>query len=54
MLAAAQNDVKRLLAYSSIENIGVILIGLGIAALGKASGNQFAALCGIAAPCSTP
>ncbi len=48
MLAAAQNDVKRLLAYSSIENIGVILIGLGIAALGKASGNQFAALCGIA------
>ena len=35
MLAAAQNDVKRLLAYSSIENIGVILIGLGIAALGK-------------------
>ena len=48
VLAAAQNDVKRLLAYSSIENVGVILIGIGIAALGKASGNQFVALAGIA------
>lgn len=48
LLAAAQNDVKRLLAYSSIENIGVILLGIGIAALGKASGNPFVALSGIA------
>ncbi|MFQ6939123.1 MAG: hypothetical protein ACLRSE_01280 [Alistipes finegoldii] len=32
--------MKRLLAYSSIENIGIVLIGLGIAALGKSSGNQ--------------
>ena len=47
ILAATQNDVKRLLAYSSIENIGVILIGVGIAALGKASGNPMVALCGI-------
>lgn len=48
ILASAQNDVKRLLAYSSIENIGVILIGLGIAVLGKSSGNPAVALCGIA------
>lgn len=48
ILAAVQNDVKRLLAYSSIENIGVILIGLGIAALGKSAGNPTVALCGIA------
>lgn len=48
ILAASQNDVKRLLAYSSIENIGVILIGLGIALLGKAAGNSDVALCGIA------
>ena len=48
ILAAMQNDVKRLLAYSSIENIGVILIGIGVAALGKASGNQYVALAGIA------
>lgn len=48
ILAAMQNDVKRLLAYSSIENIGIILLSVGIAALGKASGNQMVALCGIA------
>ena len=48
ILAATQNDVKRLLAYSSIENIGVILIGIGVAALGKASGNQVVAMAGIA------
>ncbi len=48
ILASLQNDVKRLMAYSSIENIGVILIGLGIATLGKASGNGMIALCGIA------
>ncbi len=47
ILAALQNDVKRLMAYSSIENIGVILIGFGIAILGKASGNGMIALCGI-------
>lgn len=48
ILAATQNDVKRLLAYSSIENIGVILIGVGIAALGKAAGNPTVTLCGMA------
>ncbi len=29
--AAIQSDMKRLLAYSSIENIGVIFVGLGLA-----------------------
>jgi len=37
--AIAQNDIKRMLAYSSIENIGIILIGLGLALLGR-SQNQ--------------
>jgi len=37
-----------LLAYSSIENIGVILIGMGVALLGESSGNQLMAFCGIA------
>jgi hydrogenase-4 component B len=37
--AFAQTDVKRLLAYSSVENIGIILIGLGGAFLGFAHGN---------------
>lgn len=47
ILAATQNDVKRLMAYSSIENIGVILIGLGIASLGKYTGNEAVMLCGL-------
>lgn len=47
MLAAVQNDIKRLMAYSSIENIGVILLALGVAALGKASQNNMMEVCGI-------
>lgn len=31
MFAAVQDDMKRLLAYSSIENIGLILAGIGLA-----------------------
>jgi hydrogenase-4 component B len=34
--ALGQHDLKRLLAYHSIENIGIILIGVGIALLGRA------------------
>lgn len=47
ILAAMQNDIKRLLAYSSIENIGVILIGLGIAAVGHAAGSNLIGMCGM-------
>ncbi len=36
--AIGQHDFKRLLAYSSIENIGIIFIGLGLALLGKTLG----------------
>ena len=32
--ALAQHDLKRLLAYHSVENIGIILLGLGLGALG--------------------
>lgn len=34
-LALAQHDLKRLLAYHSVENIGIIAIGLGLALLGR-------------------
>ena len=34
-LAAAQSDLKRALAYSSIENIGIITLGLGLALTGR-------------------
>ena len=47
ILAAMQNDIKRLLAYSSIENVGVILIGLGIAAVGHAAGSSLIGMCGL-------
>jgi len=35
MSAVVQNDLKKLLAYSSIENIGVIGIGIGVGVLGE-------------------
>jgi formate hydrogenlyase subunit 3/multisubunit Na+/H+ antiporter MnhD subunit len=34
--ALAQHDIKRLLAYHSVENIGIICIGVGVGALGSA------------------
>ena len=37
--ALAQNDLKRLLAYCSVENMGIILIGLGAGLLGAANGD---------------
>jgi hydrogenase-4 component B len=36
--AVAQHDLKRLLAYHSIENIGIIVMGLGLALLGRTLG----------------
>jgi hydrogenase-4 component B len=33
--AIGQHDLKRLLAYHSIENIGIIVIGLGLALVGR-------------------
>ena len=33
--ALAQHDLKRLLAYHSVENIGIIAMGLGLALLGR-------------------
>lgn len=47
--ALAQHDVKRLLAYHSVENIGIILMGLGIGALGAAYGHTTISLLGYAA-----
>jgi hydrogenase-4 component B len=37
--AIGQHDFKRLLAYHSVENIGIICIGLGVALLGRSMGN---------------
>lgn len=35
VFALGQHDLKRLLAYHSIENIGIIVMGLGLATLGR-------------------
>jgi len=37
VFALGQHDLKRLLAYHSIENIGIILMGLGLAMIGVAT-----------------
>jgi len=37
--ALGQHDLKRLLAYHSVENIGIILIGLGFALIATTQGN---------------
>ena len=38
--AIGQHDLKRLLAYSSIENIGIIFIGIGLAMIGRSLGHD--------------
>jgi hydrogenase-4 component B len=40
MFAAVQTDMKRLLAYSSIENIGIILVGIGLTIIFHAFGKD--------------
>ncbi|HBF82463.1 MAG TPA: hydrogenase 4 subunit B [Streptomyces sp.] len=44
--AAMASDLKRLLAYSTSENLGLVLIGVGAAGMFHAAGNQ--ALAGLA------
>jgi NADH:ubiquinone oxidoreductase subunit 5 (subunit L)/multisubunit Na+/H+ antiporter MnhA subunit len=43
LYALMQHDLKRLLAYHTVENIGIIFIGLGLALAYRASGFQTAA-----------
>ncbi len=43
LYALMQHDLKRLLAYHTVENIGIIFIGLGLALAFKAYGMLFAA-----------
>jgi len=46
--ALGQHDLKRLLAYHSVENIGIILIGLGVGLIGAAKGQPWMAVLGFA------
>jgi len=47
MLAIVQHNLKKLLAYHSIENIGIIGIGIGLGCLGLGYNNQFLAVAGL-------
>jgi formate hydrogenlyase subunit 3/multisubunit Na+/H+ antiporter MnhD subunit len=38
LFALAQHDLKRLLAYHSVENIGIIALGFGVGLLGMSAG----------------
>jgi hydrogenase-4 component B len=49
LYALMQHDIKRLLAYHSIENIGIILLGLGAGVMALASGRGDLAAIGVAA-----
>jgi len=46
--ASAQDDIKRALAYSSVENIGIIGIGIGVAMLGMNYKSPATAMIGMA------
>ena len=43
LYALMQHDLKRLLAYHTVENVGIIFIGLGLALAFKSEGMLFAA-----------
>jgi hydrogenase-4 component B len=46
--AIGQHDLKRLLAYHSVENIGIITMGLGVAMLGRTIGSPALVVLGLA------
>jgi hydrogenase-4 component B len=46
MMAIMQHDLKKLLAYHSIENIGIIGIGIGLGVIGLATNNAALSLLG--------
>ncbi len=48
MMAIVQHDLKRLLAYHSIENIGIIGTGIGLGMIGLSLNNPALALLGFA------
>ncbi|MBN8217042.1 MAG: hypothetical protein J0L75_10410 [Spirochaetes bacterium] len=47
-LALGQHDLKRLLAYHSVENIGIILLGIAVAAAGLSLGRPALVALGLA------
>lgn len=48
MLATVQHNIKKLLAYHSIENIGIIGIGIGLGTIGSGLNNAYLTFAGYA------
>ena len=48
LFALAQHDLKRLLAYHSVENIGIMALGLGVGVVGLSAGNPTLTVLGFA------
>jgi hydrogenase-4 component B len=46
LFALAQHDLKRLLAYHSVENVGIIAIGIGVGLVGMSGGAPIVAALG--------
>ncbi|MBE3573367.1 MAG: hydrogenase 4 subunit B [Moorella humiferrea] len=49
LYALGEHDLKRLLAYHSVENVGIILMGTGVGMIGVASGQPVLGVLGILA-----
>jgi hydrogenase-4 component B len=49
LFALAERDLKRMLAYSSVENVGIILLGIGTGMVGVATQQAVVALLGFLA-----
>jgi formate hydrogenlyase subunit 3/multisubunit Na+/H+ antiporter MnhD subunit len=47
LMAVSKHDLKRLLAYSSVENIGIITLSIGLGVLGMAAGHATMAVLGL-------
>ncbi|MDA8403835.1 MAG: proton-conducting transporter membrane subunit [Desulfobacteraceae bacterium] len=47
LFALAQKDLKRLLAYSTVENVGIIAMGLGLGLIGIATNHPVLTVLGI-------
>lgn len=48
LYALAQHDLKRLLAYHSVENVGIIALGVGVGLLGQSRGDALVTFLGYA------
>jgi hydrogenase-4 component B len=47
MLSVVQSDMKKMLAYCSIENIGIVGIGIGVGVMGLGTSNALMAILGL-------